>query len=234
MAIALIAVVAAAGTAVYLTSLPSPSSTTISTSSATSSANPSLAITLVPNVPLIAPGQTQNYTSIEVSSNDGSRLTGTVEVKAIAPSGLSMILNGSSIAVANNPQSIALKLKADLATQPGMYRVIVEASSAGVVSSNKTFTVEVVPALVIIQGLAFHPQNITVSRSTPVYWINLDSNIGCCDPGNHNVVFLSGANASSPILKRFDRWTYTFAAAGTAEYECTIHPLMRGQVTISA
>jgi plastocyanin len=233
MAIALIAAVGVAGIAVYATSLPSPLSTTTSTSSATSSANASLAITLIPNVPLIAPGQTQNYTSIEVSSMTGSKLTGTLDVSAIAPSGISIILNASSIALANNPQSIALRLKADPGTRPGMYRFVVEASSANVPASNNTFTVEVVPALVVIQGLAFHPQNITVSKSTPVYWINLDSNIGCCDPGNHNVVFLSGANASSPILKRFDTWSYTFGAAATAEYECTIHPLMRGQVTIS-
>jgi plastocyanin len=69
---------------------------------------------------------------------------------------------------------------------------------------------------------------------TSVSWINLDSTIGCCDPGSHNVVFLSGANAFSPTLKRLDSWSYTFGTQGIVEYYCSIHPLvMKGQVTVA-
>jgi plastocyanin len=123
-------------------------------------------------------------------------------------------------------------LKADPSVSPGEYKVSVETSSASVPALKQTFTIEVVPVLVIIQGLAFHPQNITVPKGTAVWWINLDSNLGCCDPGNHNVVFLSGANASSPIMKRLDTWSYKFDAVVTVDYECTIHPLMKGQVAV--
>jgi len=144
-----------------------------------------------------------------------------------------MVLNETSVSLANDPQSIPFMLKADAAVSPGEYKVSVKTSSARVPAQNQTFTIKVVPVLVIIQGLAFHPQNITISKGTAVTWINLDSNLGCCDPGNHNVVFLSGANASSPILKRLDTWSYKFDAVAIVEYECTIHPLMRGQITVS-
>jgi len=193
----------------------------------------SFVVKISPGVPLIAPGQTQNYTSIEVSSMTGNRPNGTLVVRAFPPRGISIILNETSVSLLDDRRSIPLRLKADPSVLPGKYQVAFETSSAQIPALNQTFTIEVVPALVIIQGLAFHPQNITISRGTSVSWINLDSNIGCCDPGSHNVVFLSGVNASSPIMKRLDSWSYTFDVAAAMEYECTIHPLMRGQVLVS-
>jgi plastocyanin len=225
IAFALVAVVAVAGIAIY--------SATSQASSGRSSLSGPVAVKMNPAVPLIAPGQTQNYTSIEVSSPLGAVLNGTLAVRAFAPRGISIVLNETSVSLANNPQTIPLRLKADLGVPPGEYKVRVEATSASVATLNRTFSIEVVPALVIIRGLAFLPQNLTISRGTPVSWINLDSNVGCCDPGNHNVVFLSGSNASSPILKRLDTWSHTFDAPATFGYECTIHPFMKGQVTVT-
>jgi plastocyanin len=233
LAFALMALVGVAGIAIYETSAPSPPSTASPSSSQRSSSGASLIIKMSPAVPLVAPGQTQNYTSIEISSQMGARLNGSLVVRAITPSGISMVLNETSVSLANDPQSIPFRLKADLGTLPGEYKASIETSSANVPALNQTFTIEVVPVLVIIQGLAFHPQNITISKGTSVSWINLDSNLGCCDPGNHNVVSLSGANASSPILKRLDTWSYKFDAVTTVEYACTIHPLMKGQITVS-
>jgi plastocyanin len=226
------ALVAVAGIAIYETSAPSPPTTTSLPSSQTSSSGASLIIKMSPGVPLVAPGQTQNYSSIQISSQTGARLNGSLVVRAITPRGISMVLNETSVSLANGPQSIPFRLKADPSVSPGEYKVSVETSSASVPALKQTFTIEVVPVLVIIQGLAFHPQNITVPKGTAVWWINLDSNLGCCDPGNHNVVFLSGANASSPIMKRLDTWSYKFDAVVTVDYECTIHPLMKGQVAV--
>jgi plastocyanin len=225
IAFALTALVAVAGIAIY--------SATSKASSGRSSLSGSVAVKMNPAVPLIAPGQTQNYTSIEVSSPVGEVLNGTLVVRAFAARGISIVLNESSVSLANNPQMIPLMLKADLGVPPGEYKVHVEATSASVATLNRTFSIEVVPALVIIQGLVFRPQNLTIPRGTPVSWINLDSNVGCCDPGNHNVVFLSGSNASSPILKRLDTWSHTFDAPATFGYECTIHPFMKGQITVT-
>jgi plastocyanin len=226
------ALVAVVGIAIYETSAPSPPTTTSLPSSQTSSSGASLIIKMSPDVPLVAPGQTQNYSSIQISSQTGARLNGSLVVRAITPRGISMVLNETSVSLANGPQSIPFRLRADPSVSPGEYKVSVETSSASVLALKQTFTIEVVPVLVIIQGLAFHPQNITIPKGTAVWWINLDSNLGCCDPGNHNVVFLSGANASSPIMKRLDEWSYKFDAVVTVDYECTIHPLMKGQVAV--
>jgi len=213
-----------AGIAVYATGTSSPSS---------SSAVPaSVTVTAIPPAPLIAPGQTQNYSMIQVLVA-GPELNGTLKVSVFAPEGLSLILNQSSLSLSESPQAIPVVLKADRGLPPGNYQVTVETSSRTIPANNHTFTVDVVPMLVVMQDLAFHPQNITVSSGTPVTWMNLDSTIGCCDPGNHDVSFQSGANATSPILTRLETWSYTFEAAGVVEYDCTIHPFMKGQITVT-
>ena len=115
------------------------------------------------------------------------------------------------MSLASNPQSVPFKLKVDPNVSPGN-----TARRYGQLAEHPTPEPDLHhrggARAGHIQGLAFHPQNITVAKGTLVTWINLDSNIGCCDPGNHNVVFLSGANGSSPTLKRLDSWNYTFNA----------------------
>ncbi len=223
LALALIAVVGVAGIAVFANSQ-------LATERSTSGA---VALAMSPELPLVAPGQTQNYTSIEVSSVAGANLSGTLVIRAFAPTGIHILLNSTSVSLANDPQSMPFRLKADPSASPGKYQVVIETNSASTNAANRTFTIQVVPDLVIIQGLAFRPQNVTISKGTSVSWINLDSNVGCCDPGNHNVVFQSGSNASSTILKRLDAWSYTFDSAGTFGYECTIHPFMKGQIKVT-
>ncbi len=230
----LVVVVAVAGIAVYVISAPSTTNRSSSTASTASTATASVNVTLamVPPMPLISPGQTQNYTLLQVSA-EGSDLGGTLAVSVFPPNGLSLILNQTSVPLANGTQPIPTKLKADPGLPPGNYSVTVETGSSTVPARNQTFTVRVVQMLVIMQDLAFHPQNITVAKGTRVTWLNLDSTIGCCDPGNHDVSFTSGANATSPILKRYDSWSYAFGADGVVEYYCTIHPFMKGTVTVS-
>jgi plastocyanin len=233
LSLALVVVVGVAGIAIYETSIPSTPTATSQHSSESSSSSVPIAVKMSPDVPLIAPGQTQNYSSIEVSTMAGATVNGTLSVRAFPPRGISIVLNETSVSLANDPQSIPFRLKVDPGISPGEYKVQVEAGSASIPALNQTFAIEVVPVLVVIQGLAFHPQNITVPKGTSIWWINLDSNLGCCDPGNHNVVFLSGSNASSMILKRLDTWSYTFDAAANFGYECTIHPFMKGQITVT-
>jgi len=231
---ALVAVVAIAGVAAYIALAPSgqASSTRTSSPTSSSSAPPSITLTAVPSSPLISPGETQNYSSILVSAT-GPGPNGTVMVRAFPPSGLSLVLNQTSVPLSEVAQSIPIVLRASPGISPGNYTVTVETSSSAVPASNETFEVQVVPMLVIMQALAFHPANITAARGTPVTWLNLDSTVGCCDPGYHTVSFLSGANATSPVLKRFDSWSYTFSTDGAVDYYCTIHPFMKGQVTVT-
>jgi plastocyanin len=235
---AMTVVVAVAGVAAYDAFGPSGQSTTAAVSSAVTSSTSSGAppeVTMVPPpplMPLISPGQTQNYSGVVLQPAEASPDV-SLTLKAIAPAGLSFVLNQTSVLLSGISQTIPVVLKADPSLSPGNYEVTVEVTSGAFPAENKTFTVGVVAELVIIQSVAYHPQNITVSKGTAVTWINLDSTIGCCDPGNHDVGFLSGANATSPILKRYESWSYTFGEDGVVEYYCTIHPWMKGQVTVT-
>lgn len=234
LAAALVVVVAIAGVSAYFALTPSgPSTATrVSSTTSTSAAPPDVMVAAVPPSPLISPGQTQNYSLIQVSAA-GSKLNGTVTVRAFLPTGLSLVLNQTSVPLSASPQPIPFMLKAAPGVSPGNYSVTIETSSGAIPAKNQTFNVQVVPMLVIMLDLAFHPANITVSRGTRVTWLNLDSTIGCCDPGYHTVSFLSGANAASPILKRFYSWSYTFGTDGIVDFYCTIHPIMKGQVTVT-
>ena len=240
LAFALALVVAVTGVATYVTlnSSGPPGSTSSASSSAPGGSTSLLALPEIsmvpppPSIPLISPGETQNYSAIQVQAS-GTSLNGTLTMKVTSPSGLSFLLNQASVALSGNTQFIPVVLKADPGMSIGNYSVTVQFSSGGFASENKTFTVGVVADLVVMQAVAFHPQNITVSKGTRVTWMNLDSTIGCCDPGNHDVYFLSGANASSPLMKRYDTWSYTFGADGTIEYYCSIHPYMKGQVSVT-
>ncbi len=234
LAFALTLVVAVAGVAFYSTftaSKPSNATTSSAAPSSTASAVPPK-VTIVPPTPLISPGQTQNYTEVELEPQD-SNPEGTLTLRASAPAGVSFILNQTSLSLSGTTQSIPVVLKADPNITPGSYKVTVEIVSNVFPEENKTFTIGVVAELVVMQAVAFHPQNITVSRGTTVTWMNLDSTIGCCDPGNHDVSFLSGVNATSPVMKRYDSWSYTFGTDGVFEYYCSIHPWMKGQVTVA-
>jgi plastocyanin len=229
---ALIAVVAIAGVAIYVTLTPSSPPDTASTSSSTGSPSAApLNVTLVPPSLLVAPGQTQNYSLIQVSAA-GSGLSGTVTVRVFAPGGLSLILNQTSVPLSETV-SIPVVLKAAAGLSPGNYTATVETSSSAVPASNKTFTIEVVPMLVVMRYPSFYPQNITVAKGTRVTWINLNSFIGCCDPGDHDVSFLSGANYTSRLISTLQTVSYAFGTDGVYDYYCTVHPIMKGQVTVT-
>jgi len=194
----------------------------------------SLVISVVPDPVLMAPGQTQTYPSLEFQWL-GPTLSGPVALSAMGPAGLSPTLAEASISSANQgsaPTLVPLTLASSSSLRPGLYNITVKAV-AGHLSENQTFEVRVVAYLVMVQGVKFSPANLTVPTSTTVYWLNLDSNIGCCDPGYHNVVFKSGTSASSPTLKRIDSWSYQFNAAGEFDYICSIHPWMVGRITVA-
>ncbi|MGH9920109.1 MAG: plastocyanin/azurin family copper-binding protein [Nitrososphaerales archaeon] len=232
----LVAVIAIAGLGAYVVLAPATttrtSSTTSSTSTSSSSSAASVTVAVVPPSPLVSPGETQNYSLVQVSVG-GAGLSGTLNLEAFPPSGLSLTFNQTSVPLSGGTQSIPVVLKAAAGLSPGNYSVTLETSSSVAAATNQTLTVRVVPMLVIMQDFAFHPQNITVTKGTQVTWLNLDSNVGCCDPGEHNVSFSSGANETSPLLSTFETWSYTFGSDGVYGYYCTIHLFMKAQVTVT-
>jgi len=188
-------------------------------------------VTLSPANPLIAPGQTQNYTVLTLSE-PASKPAVAATLAAYAPQGLSLEISQSYVA----PQQTSLipvAIHASLALAPGPYQVTVEVREGSAVR-NETFTVTVVPALVVMEHLSFVPQFLNVTKGTTVYWMNLDSTIGCCDPGYHNVAFRAGMNVTSPIMRRLDTWSYTFETPGQFFYYCSIHPFMAAEVNVAA
>jgi plastocyanin len=187
-------------------------------------------MTIAPAALLIAPGQTQNYTVLTLTQPaSGSTLATTLA--AFSPKGLSFEISQTSVPMqATTIIPIVMHTSASIA--PGTYKVIVEEKQGSAVR-NQTFPVMVVQAFVVMEHLTFVPQHLNVSKGTTVYWMNLDSTIGCCDPGIHNVDFTAGTSVLSPDLGTHDTWSFQFENKGDFYYICSIHPFMTGEVSVS-
>ena len=79
-------------------------------------------------------------------------------------------------------------------------------------------------AMVSIMNFAFSPDTIIVKTGTTVTWTNMDSS-------PHTVTSLTGAFNSESILTN-GTFRYTFPAAGTFTYHCTVHSMMKSAVVI--
>jgi plastocyanin len=82
------------------------------------------------------------------------------------------------------------------------------------------------PDAVNIDGFAFAPATLTVKAGSTVTWTNKDE-----DP--HTVV-ADGDAFRSQVLGSGGTYSFTFPAAGTFSYICSIHPFMRGTVVVTA
>jgi plastocyanin len=84
---------------------------------------------------------------------------------------------------------------------------------------------------VSIKGFAFNPPTITVvlGVNNTVTWTNND-------PVHHTVTGSNGAWGSNvnPGIAPNATFTYTFTAAGTFGYHCSIHTYMKGTVIVLA
>jgi plastocyanin len=78
---------------------------------------------------------------------------------------------------------------------------------------------------ITIDGFAFAPATLTVRAGTSVTWTNRDE-----EP--HTVVAGDGS-FHSPGMGTGATFSYTFNAAGTFDYVCSIHPMMRGTVVVT-
>ncbi len=80
---------------------------------------------------------------------------------------------------------------------------------------------------VAIQLFAYDPPVITVPAGTTVRWVNRDR-------FQHDVFGVQDATfLRSPILSLGQGFQYTFAAPGTYDYICSIHPSMTGRVVVT-
>jgi plastocyanin len=79
-------------------------------------------------------------------------------------------------------------------------------------------------AEVKIDNFSFGPQTLTVAVGTTVTWINHDDI-------PHKVVSTDDV-FKSKVLDTDEKFSYTFAKAGTYPYFCSIHPKMTGTVVV--
>jgi plastocyanin len=77
---------------------------------------------------------------------------------------------------------------------------------------------------VAMANIAFAPTTSSVSSGGTVTWTNGDQ-------VDHTVTFDSGPDCGH--VAAGTSMTVTFTAAGTYGYHCTIHPQMKGTVTVS-
>jgi plastocyanin len=99
-------------------------------------------------------------------------------------------------------------------------------SSAGAPAGLSGGTGAVPKNTVIIKNFMFMPSNLSVSVGTKVKFINEDST-------PHTVVG-SGPSAfiKSGDLSQNQTYSVTFTKAGAFDYICSIHPYMKGTVTV--
>jgi plastocyanin len=71
----------------------------------------------------------------------------------------------------------------------------------------------------------FRPRDVTVSAGDSVRW----DNVGRV-PEGHTA---TGEGFDSGVLEEGESFTHRFSRAGTFPYVCTLHPAMRGTVTVS-
>ena len=75
-----------------------------------------------------------------------------------------------------------------------------------------------------IDNFTFTPQSLTVKAGTTVTWINEDDI-------PHTVVATETA-FKSKVLDTDDKYPFTFTAAGTFQYFCSLHPHMTGTIVV--
>ena len=81
------------------------------------------------------------------------------------------------------------------------------------------------PIEVKIDNFSFMPQTLTVPVGTTVMWINRDD-------VPHTVVSVDKKTIVSPALDTDEKFSYTFSAAGTNDYYCSVHPHMKGKIIV--
>jgi len=79
-------------------------------------------------------------------------------------------------------------------------------------------------AEVKIDNFSFGPETLTVPVGTTVTWTNRDDI-------PHTVVSTDGV-FKSKVRDTDEKFSYTFARAGTYPYYCSVHPKMTGKIVV--
>ena len=77
---------------------------------------------------------------------------------------------------------------------------------------------------IVIEGMRFHPDTLTVAAGDTVVWVNKDMFA--------HTAATKGTGFDSKSIEAGMSWTYKPAAAGTFTYICALHPTMIGTLRV--
>ena len=77
---------------------------------------------------------------------------------------------------------------------------------------------------VVIEGMQFSPQSLVVKAGDMVVWVNKDAFV-------HDATAIDGSFKAKPIAPN-GSWKFKANKKGTFAYICTIHPTMKGSLTV--
>ena len=97
-------------------------------------------------------------------------------------------------------------------------------ATADTSSSSGTPAPSATPVLVTIQNFAFTPKIVTIPVGGSVTFKNMDQ-------ASHTATDSKKA-FDSGNLDTGKSWTYTFKTAGTYNYACTYHPMMKAEIVV--
>jgi plastocyanin len=78
--------------------------------------------------------------------------------------------------------------------------------------------------IITIENVKFNPETLTVRRGDHIVWVNNDLFPHTATARNRS--FDSGSIAAGAS------WTYVMKSAGQVDYVCTLHPTMKGHLSI--
>lgn len=76
---------------------------------------------------------------------------------------------------------------------------------------------------ITIDNHSFIPQNVRIKVGDTIHWQNEDEEA-------HSIH--SGYDFNSNILENGDNYSYQFQDVGTYDYECGVHPDMKGEIIV--
>ena len=106
-----------------------------------------------------------------------------------------------------------------------VYYVIGFTSLKNYTTSSETYQNNANMVYVTINNNAFSPANVIIKKGTTVVWTNNDAMA--------HTVTADKDGPASPELKQSASYTDTFITAGTFEYHCSLHPQIRGVITVT-
>ena len=110
----------------------------------------------------------------------------------------------------------------NLKTNVGIVIVMTAALCLGALGQSNSASAS--KAQVTIDNFTFQAPTITVPVGTEVTWINRDD--------MQQTIASDDKTLKSKALDTDEKFSFTFAAAGTYHYFCSIHPKMTGEVIV--